>query len=208
MLDINVAQLNWVDYLILLIFLFACLSGFSRGFVKEIASLITLVAAFFLAAMYAESMSTIFTHTQTAQEAVSSISQATGINTEKPASYLAIAASFAIIFIGVTLIGSILGNFLGMATNVMPVINLGNRLMGGLFGLGKGFLINTSVIFVLQLTPIGGQPWWTGSTLVREFQPAVSWLGSYVSPALSGISSTVNQAWEHVNSTLQNSGAR
>ena len=206
MVDISAMQLNWVDYLILLIFLFAFLSGMTKGFVKEIVSLITLIAAFVIASTYAESLSTVFTHTSAAQQAVSTISSSTGINTEKPASFLAIGVSFGIIFIGVSIIGSIVGYFLGMATSAMGVLNLGNRLMGGLFGLGKGFIINLVLIFVLQLTAVGSQSWWTSSSLVHEYQPAVQWLGSYISPALSGISAKVNDAWQQVNRTIQ-SGA-
>lgn len=194
-------QFNWVDYVILLIFLFSFLSGMTKGFVREIVSLITLAAAFVVASMYAEQLSTIFSHSETAQAAVSTISTSTGINTEKPAHFVAIAASFAIIFLGVSLIGSIIGHFLGMAASAVGVLNLGNRLMGGLFGLGKGFIINLVLIFVLQLTAIGSQPWWLNSSLVHQFQPAVQWLGSYISPTLSNITAKVNEAWQQINNS-------
>jgi membrane protein required for colicin V production len=194
--------LNWVDYIILIIFFFAFLSGLARGFVREIVSLITLVVAFVIAMTFSEQLSNFFTHTPTAQEAISSISSSTGINPEKPISFFSIAASFALIFIGVTIIGGLVGYFLNLAVSMVGPLNFGNRLMGGLFGLCKGFIINLVIIFVLQLTSVGTQPWWTSSYFVNMYQPAVQWLGNHVSPALNNITIKLNEAWQSVSDQL------
>jgi membrane protein required for colicin V production len=202
MTDMNLTQFNWVDWIILLIFFFAFLSGVARGFVREIVSLATLVAAFIIAVTFSEQLSTFFTHTPTGQEAISSLSSSTGINAEKPVSFFSIAASFAIIFIGVTIVGALIGYFLNLAVSMMGPLNFGNRLMGGVFGLCKGFIINLVIIFVLQLTSVGIQPWWTSSYFVNSFQPAVQWLGNHVSPALDNITIKLNEAWQNVSDKL------
>lgn len=202
----DIAQFNWVDYLILLVFLFSFISGASRGFVREVIGLITLIAAFLIASMYAEDLARFFTSSPSAKEAIGTLSSSIGVDTEKPLSYFALGCSFAIIFMLVSVVGSIIGYFFGSAANSIGFLNLGNRLMGGLFGLIKGFIINLVLIFLLQLTPVGSQPFWANSVLVHRFQPAVQWLASFISPTLNNISAVVNDTWHSLQNRSNSNG--
>jgi hypothetical protein len=46
------------------------------------------------------------------------------------------------------------------------------------------------IVFLVQLTSYAQQDWWKKSRYVPLFQPAVVWLGSFVSPTLENLKST------------------
>src|SRR3990167_9968971 len=133
-------SMNWVDYTILAIFLFSTLAGIGRGFVREIISLVTWIAAFVIAILFSNALATIFTSTSTVQTAVGQASTAIGVDAAQPASYLALGISFFILFIGTIIVGSIISYILNIAFQA-GVLGLGNRLLGGAFGLCRGFII-------------------------------------------------------------------
>lgn len=197
------SNLNWVDYIILAIFFFSMLAGFGRGLVRELISLITLVAAFVIASMFANTFAQSLMNSSLVQGLMSQTSTATGINASQPVSYIAIGLSFAVIFGGVVLMGSLVGYFIGMAFQV-GMLGIGNRLLGAVFGFVRGFIVNLVIIFVVQLSPLGGEPWWQQSHFVGAFQPAVQWLGNLVSPSLSQLKEKFGQTWQDVNSSIQN----
>lgn len=193
---------NWVDYIFVAIFIFSILVGLSRGFVKEIVSLITLVAAFVIATVFANSLAVAFTHAPSVQNAVDSASNAIGVNTAQPVSYIALAISFGLLFAGTIIIGAILSSILNIAFQV-GILGVGNRLFGGVFGFARGFIINLVIIFLVQLTPLANEAWWQQSQLVGEFQPAVQWLASIVSPSLANLKEKFGQTLQNVGSHLQ-----
>lgn len=196
------ANMNWVDYIILAIFFFSMLAGFGRGFVKEVVSLITLIAAFFVASMFANPLAVAFTSSAPVQSAVSQASNAIGVSAAQPVSYLALGISFAVLFALTVIAGSIISYILNIAFQT-GILGFGNRVLGGLFGLCRGFLVNLVIIFVIQLTPMGNHAYWHQSQLVTAFQPAVQWLGNVVSPALSGLKAKFGQTLQDVNSSIQ-----
>lgn len=198
------SNLTWVDYVILAIFFFFALMGFWRGFVREIVSLITLIAAFVIAIMFSNALAAFFTSSASVQGAVTQASGTMGMSAEQSVSYLAIGISFAVLFVGTVIIGSIIGFFLNMVFQA-GILGVGNRLLGGIFGLGKGFIINVVLIFVIQLTPYSTQPAWAQSRLVQGFQPAIVWLGDIVSPALSDLKEKFDQTFQKVGSSIQES---
>ena len=175
--------MNWVDYIILGVFLFSILAGFGRGFVKEIVSLITLVLAFIIAIKFSQQLANYLTSTQAAQQVISQTTTAIGVSATQPASYLAVGISFTLLFVATVMVGSIVGYFLNMAFQ-FGILGFGNRLFGAAFGLLRGFLFILVIIFVIQLTPISQEPWWDASRLVNAYQPAVQWLARVVSPGL------------------------
>lgn len=194
-------NLNWVDYLLLAIFLFSTLAGFARGFVKEIVSLITLVAAFIIATMFAHPLAAAFTSASSVQEVVNSASNAMGVSTAQPVSYVAIAISFALLFAATILIGAIVGYLLNIAFQT-GILGLGNRLLGALFGFCRGFIINLVIIFLVQLTSFSQATAWQESQVVIAFQPAVVWLGNIVSPSLANLKEKFGQTLQNMNSSV------
>ncbi len=202
----NLANMNVVDVFIILIFFVSAIIGFARGFVGEVVSLLTLIAAFVVAIMFANPVATAFTHSSAVQSAVTSSSSAIGVSTAQPVSYLALGLSFGLLFAGTIICGSILKSILNIAFNT-GILGFGNRVLGAGFGLVRGFLITILLIFLIELSPIPNQAWWQQSTLLPDFRPAVSWLAGVVSPALSSLKQKVNATMQNVGSSLQNAGS-
>lgn len=184
------SHLNWVDYTILAILFLSVLAGLMRGLVRELISLATLIAAFIIASMFASPLAVAFTSSSSVQNAMHHASSA-----DQSVSYMAISVSFAVLFAGTLLAGAILGFFLSLAFRT-GVLGFGNRLLGGVFGLARGFLLDLVLIFIVQLTAWSDQPTWQQSQLVAAFQPAVQWVGDVVSPSLAHLK-------EKYGSTLQ-----
>ncbi len=175
------SDFNGIDYFLISIFLFSMLAGFSRGLIKEVISLASLVVAFIVATMFCNQLAASFTSSPAVQGVVSQASSAIGANAATPVSYAAIGVSFGILFAVTLIIGSVVGMVLNMFFTI-GMLGLMNRLCGGVFGLARGFLINLVLIFMVQLTAVGSQPAWLQSAIVREYQPTVTWLNGIVAP--------------------------
>src|SRR5690242_11242791 len=109
------SNLNWIDYVILAIFFLSVLAGFARGLVREIVSLVTIVAAFVIATMFSNALAESFTSAPSVQNAVTQATNTIGMNTAQPVSYLAIGVAFALLFAGTLVVGAIVGAILNMA---------------------------------------------------------------------------------------------
>lgn len=196
------SNLNWVDYIILAVFLFSILSGLWRGLVREIISLVTLIAAFIVAIIFSSPLANAFTNTAAVQNAVNQASTSIGVNAAQPISYAALGISFGILFAATMLAGAIIGFIINIPFQA-GILGMGNRLLGAVFGFFKGFLINIVLIFVVQLTPLGNQTWWHQSQFVTMFQPEVQILGNFVSPSLANLKAKFGQGFQNLNSSVQ-----
>lgn len=188
-------NLNWIDYILLTIFGLSVLSGLFRGLFREILSVCTLIAAFIVATVFASSLATTFTSSQTVQNAVNQASSSGGVDPAQSATYVALGLSFGLLFIGTLLVGAIISFILNLIFKA-SVLGIGNRLLGGLFGFFRGFLINLVLIFLVQLTSFSNDAAWTDSQLVALFQPSVQWLGNLVSPTLADLKAKFNKKLE------------
>lgn len=210
------ASLNLVDYLLIAIFFVSTLAGFFRGFIREVISLIALIAAFIVASMFANPLATAFTKMSSpeavdkatnAATAATSATHTVGASTVVHASYLAIGVSYALLFIATLLVGAIIGYLLNIVFEA-GILGFGNRLLGGLFGFCRGFLINLVIIFVVQLSSYGDSPKWKESQLVGAFQPVVQWLGDIVSPSLADLKEKFGKTLEDVNSSVDGASSK
>lgn len=198
----TIANYNWFDLLILGIFLFSILGGFSRGFIREVLSFVSWIAAFVVAVMFSSRLAVIFTHTTGIQSMVSSVTTDIGVDPSQQVSWLALGISFIILFITTLFIGNLLASLVGAI--FAAGIGIINRLLGAIFGFARGFLINLMLIFLLQLIPqVPEQNWWQNSTMVHQFQPAVQWLDRIIQPGLEKLKSKVGGTLEGVTSTIQ-----
>lgn len=176
------AAFNSADWVIVAIFALSILAGIMRGLVREIIALITMIAAFVVAILFTNPLAQAITNTGPVQHAM----QQTGEHASLPITYVTFGVSFALLFIGVMIIGAILGFFLN-AIFTTGFLGFGNRLLGGLFGFIRGVILTLTLIFILQLTAISNQHWWHRSVLIKAYQPALSWLGKIVSPSLANL---------------------
>jgi membrane protein required for colicin V production len=121
--------MNPLDIVIVVILGFGLIRGFFRGLVKELSSIIGVIAGFFAANLYHPLLIPWFK---------SWIS-----NT----AYIQIIC-FAIVFVGVFVIVSILGIIIKYLLNV-AFLGWADRIFGILFGLVKGVLISAVILMAL-----------------------------------------------------------
>jgi membrane protein required for colicin V production len=189
---------NPVDIVILVIFVLSIIIGFGRGLISEILSLITLIAAFIVGIIFTNSFAAYLASTPAMQSMVNSTSTASGTSTAEPASYMLFAASFAILFIITYIIGSVVKLLLNMMFTP-GVIGFINRLLGGIFGVVRGYLLNLALILLIQLSPFSASAQWQASKYVPMFQPQVAWLANVISPKLADLKKTFSSAVESVS---------
>jgi uncharacterized membrane protein required for colicin V production len=150
--------------------------------------------------MFTSQLAEFFTHSETVQNAMTQSTSAMGMDTAKPLSYMAIGVSFAILFIVTVIIGSVIKALLNLIFTI-GILGFGNRIMGGLFGAVRAYLICLAGIFFIQLSPLSKQPWWVESKYIPYFQPQLVWLGNQVSPVLSDLKSTFDTQVQEIQDT-------
>jgi membrane protein required for colicin V production len=203
------AVLNSVDYFVIFVFGLSMLAGYIRGFVKEVVSLITWVAASVLSTMFAGKLAATFSGSSSSavQSMVSSVTGGAGTNMDAPISALSIGVSFVAIFLASLFIGYIIGTLVTGITQGTGE-SLTNRFLGALFGGARGFVVVVVLMFIAELTPMGSQPAWVQSQFVKSFQPIVTWADKIVSPGLADLRSKAESAVQGVSGQLPNvSGA-
>lgn len=142
--------MNWADWIILAIVAISTLIGLSRGFVREILSLITWMAAFVVAILFRQQLAPLLSNL-----------------VETPA--LQELAASALLFVGTLLAGAglniLLSSFIS-ATGLSAI----NRVLGMGFGLVRGSVaVLALLMFVPMLLPVAESPWWWESTLIPAF---------------------------------------
>ena len=159
-----IADLIWVDYCLIGLIALSALIGLIRGLIREIFSLVIWGAALWLSLHYNHQLST---HLEQA------------IPEETPR----LAASFALIFIAVLLLGGMLVFVVG---KLIAATGLGgtDRLAGLLFGVARGVLIVAVLVLLAGVTPLPADPWWKQSKLIPPFQSLALWLQAQVPSGL------------------------
>ena len=142
--------MNWADWTILAIVAISTLIGLSRGFVREVLSLLTWVAAFVVAMMFRDQLAPLLS------------------NLVDTPSLQAIAA-FAILFIFTLLAGAGLNMTLSAFVEATGLSGT-DRVLGMVFGLFRGCIIVLALlIFAPALIPVEEDGWWQESKLIPHF---------------------------------------
>jgi membrane protein required for colicin V production len=183
---------------ILFIFLFSIISGFARGLISEVISLLTLIAAFVVAGLFAEPVAAFFTHASPVSAPAS-----TGVDATQVVSYVAVAITFVLLFILTSIAGAVIKYLINMVFRA-GVLGFANRLLGMVFGVARGFLLNVFLIFIVQLTPVSARAEWQASHYVPLFAPYVSYLSSKVSPTLAELKDKYSAALGDAASNIEN----
>ena len=122
------------DFIIYAILILSFLASLSRGFVKEVFSLLCYLGSFLMAIKYQGSLSHLL------MESISS----------KPiAKVIAFSAIYILTVIIISLMGKVVRGMLISRTKLSII----DRLMGGVVGFGKGVIIVIAIIFPLQFFP-------------------------------------------------------
>jgi membrane protein required for colicin V production len=150
----------WIDILIIGIIALSAIISLVRGFVREALSLVTWVAAFWVAWLFFRPLAAPF-------EAW----------IEVPSIRLGVA--YGILLIGVLLLGALINHFMTLLVNSTGLSGT-DRLLGVFFGAARGAVVVAILILLAGLTPFPQDPWWRDSELIAYFQEMAVWLKQFL----------------------------
>ena len=133
------------DILILAVIAISSAFGVWRGFVKEILSLLSWIAALLVSRVYSESLAGML-----------------GSLIDNPS--VRYVTAFSILFVITIMLGTALNHFMSKLLVVTGLKTL-DRLLGAVFGVARGTVIVLVVLFVLNVF-VSGAEWWQQSTLI------------------------------------------
>ena len=134
-----------VDSLILAVIAISSAFGVRRGFIKEIMSLLTWIAALLVSRVYSESLASIL-----------------GNMIDNPSVRYVIA--YSVLFVIIIMLGTLLNQFMSKVLVVTGLKTL-DRLLGAVFGVARGTVIVLVVLFILNVF-VSESEWWQQSTLI------------------------------------------
>jgi membrane protein required for colicin V production len=136
----DIAALDWILAAVLLA---SFLLGIWRGLVYEVLSVISWIAAFVLAQLFAPEVAKMFTLGGAGE-----------------------AMRYAVAFMGVFIVVVFAGGLLAWITKkLVDAVGLRpiDRVLGAAFGLLRGAILLLAFAVVINLTPLKRSDWWTGS---------------------------------------------
>ena len=134
-----------VDTLILAVIAISSAFGVWRGFIKEILSLLSWIAALLVSRVYSESLAGIL-------ESL----------IDNPS--VRYVTAFSVLFVLIIMLGTALNHFMSKLLVVTGLKTL-DRLLGAVFGIARGMVIVLVVLFILNVF-VSGSEWWQQSTLI------------------------------------------
>ena len=156
---------NEFDWLALAVVLVSVLIGLYRGFGREALALLGWVAAFVLANVLAEPL----------EGALGALSDSETVR------YL---TGWILVFIGVLAIFKILASLFAQQMR-QPGLNVGNRLLGGVFGLARGLVIMLAVTVLLRsVVPSSKDDLLDDAEITPLLETLAEWLGDNMETVL------------------------
>jgi membrane protein required for colicin V production len=149
--------MNWVDYAILAVIAVSVLISLVRGFVREVLSILAWIAAVWLAIRFSAPLSGY-------------------LESYIASANLRVGAAFVIIFVVVLLLGAVV-NYLAAQLVGKTGLSGTDRLIGMIFGAGRGLLLAALVVLLVGLTAAPRESWWRESIMVAYIQPWVCRVG-------------------------------
>ena len=159
-------SLNVFDWILVAIISASCIFGLLRGFVKELLSLASWIAAFFVARLFSFKLSNFM---------VDWIDQP----------QFRLIAAFAILFAATLVVGALINNVFSRLVSATGLSGT-DRLFGMVFGIVRGGLLVIVLVSLLSLTPVSNDQWWQSSLIIPHFILVDEW--SYkMSSSASGL---------------------
>lgn len=168
-------MLNGADWTIIAVILISAAVGLMRGLIKEVLSLVIWFVALVAA---------IFFRVQVAQM----------LPIDDPAVNETIREilAFALIFVVVLILGGLV-NFLISKLIEITGLTGTDRVLGGVFGLGRGLILVLAVlVFVPGIVPVESALWWTESVLIPQFLAFEGWAREVAADIASWVSGLLN----------------
>ena len=146
--------MNEVDTAIIVVTVLSSLFGLWRGLVKEVLSLLTWVAALVVARVYSEPLAGLM------------------LNLIESSS-LRYVTAFALIFILIMMLGTLINHFLSRVLTITG-LKLLDRLLGTVFGLARGVIIVLVVMFITRVF-VSETEQWQQSLLIPDGLALIEW---------------------------------
>ncbi len=162
--------MNWADWVILAILAVSSLLSLRRGFIKEALSLVTWVAAFIVARLFTNQLSTLLAD-----------------QLQTPSAR--VAAAFILLFVATLIVGALVSHLIGLLIRATG-LSATDRVLGMGFGLARGALVVVVLVAMLGMTPVVQDPWWSSSQLIPHFVMMEDWtrtLGSDVARMIMSV---------------------
>ncbi len=154
-----IGSFNLFDWFIVLVWLVSAGYGIARGFAREALSIIGWVSAFLLANIAADAVSDL----------------ARNLIDEPTTRYL---LGWALTFIAVLMIFGVIAAFLSKQMR-QPGFNVGNRLLGGIFGLLRGVIIVAAISILLRAAlPDSNEDLLDAAVLMEPVEWVAEWIGA------------------------------
>lgn len=182
--------MNWIDYTILAVVAISTVAGLWRGFTREVFSLLTWVAAFWLAWMWGPVIAPRLGHF--------------GIRIDDTGVRLYL--SYALVFIAVLIIGTLISAMLVRLVRSGALVSP-DRSLGGCVGFVRGVFIVVAIIMVAGVRGDTKAPLWRNSLLVPKLSPLATQMRVWV-PAnwLAPLDDSAGKT-QSDNSSLASNGA-
>ncbi len=160
-----------VDYALLVVLGLSAAVGLFRGFIKEALSLVTWAVAIWCAWKFG-------------------MPAGEGLPQLYDSHVVQLWLGRAVILVAVLITGGLLGRLLTYLTDKSGLTGT-DRLVGGVFGLGRGILLAGLLVTILQMTGFEQEPWWQDSKLIPYAAPIA---GILRDAAMDGIDLLQEQA--------------
>jgi membrane protein required for colicin V production len=144
--------MNWTDYLLIAVLVFSSIAGLMRGLLREVISLVTWIAAVWIAWTFSSSLEP-------------HLGGALSDASVRP------WAARTIIFVAVLLVGAGIGALLGHFVRLSLFSGV-DRLLGLMFGLLRGVVALGVLAMLAHAVRLQDEPWYRGSLLVPYAEQA------------------------------------
>ena len=154
------ANLNALDYLIIILIGFSTIISIWRGFIREVLSFIVWVLAFMIAIFFSGPLATYLSWMSESQT-------------------VRVSVSFITLFLLTLIIGALISFLIVKLVDVTGLSGT-NRFLGAIFGLLRGVLVITIIVFCLNWSNIKNQSIWKSSRMIPFFETLATQMQSLI----------------------------
>ncbi|HET7314384.1 CvpA family protein [Salinisphaera sp.] len=155
----------WIDVAIVVVVALSAVIGFFRGFLREALGLATWILAFYLAFNFAASVSVYLRRWIDVDSA-------------------RLAVAFAIVFLGVLIVGAIANYLLGRLVSQTGLAGT-DRVLGIVFGVVRGVAVLIVLVLLAGVTPVPRNSWWQSSIFIGQLEAGALWVRGYLPPDIA-----------------------
>ena len=147
--------MNWFDLTVISIIGLSIIVSLFRGLIREVLSLLIWIGAFWLAWQFVDDGAGLLVNW-----------------VDLPSARHLIA--FVALFLSALIVGGIINYLVGQLISKTGLA-ASDRFFGMFFGLARGLVAVTAIVFFIKATPLSKDPWWEQSRLAPYFSDLAEW---------------------------------